>query len=504
MLLLRDFLAMSGPMRLATVATISALLFASPSTQQTYTACNPTMQAGCPADPALGTSMAADFRNGASDQFTASGNPTFDSNGAAFTVSQHGDAPTLASKWYIMFGRVEVTMKAAPGTGIVSSAILQSDDLDEIDWEWLGGAVDQVQSNYFGKGQTTTYDRAAVHSVANTQGQFHKYTIDWTEQQIVWQIDGVTVRVLTASSAQGQFPQTPCQFKIGSWAGGDSSNPEGTISWSGGVTDYSAGPFTMYVQSVAVTDYSTGTQYAFGDQSGLWTSIESTGGKVNGNANGSPVDTAAPAITSTSSGNVEPFSGTHADCSTCTTPGAGGWTVSTLSSAVVTNTNYPGLPSGWTVSSSGKSTSPPASSSLLPAPSQPGFCSVSGYSLVTAFNQQGFATTATVPIGISTGWDDRGLPTTVFPSNCPVSNVPFAAGEVLKISTFSQSPGRNGGGQVVTRSGEVVVAGSGTGSLITPSAAAGSGATLLERTDFGWMVAVCTAGLALVLGVMIA
>ncbi|KAK5705806.1 transglycosylase [Elasticomyces elasticus] len=477
MLLLRDFLAMSGPMRLATVATISALLFASPSTQQTYTACNPTMQAGCPADPALGTSMAADFRNGASDQFTASGNPTFDSNGAAFTVSGHGDAPTLASKWYIMFGRVEVTMKAAPGTGIVSSAILQSDDLDEIDWEWLGGAVDQVQSNYFGKGQTTTYDRAAVHSVANTQGQFHKYTIDWTEQQIVWQIDGVTVRVLTASSAQGQFPQTPCQFKIGSWAGGDSSNPEGTISWSGGVTDYSAGPFTMYVQSVAVTDYSTGNQYAFGDQSGLWTSIESTGGKVNGNANGSPVDTAAPAITSTSSGNVEPFSGTHADCSTCTTPGAGGWT----------------------------STSPPASSSLLPAPSQPGFCSVSGYSLVTAFNQQGFATTATVPIGISTGWDDRGMPTTVFPSNCPASNVPFKAGEVLKISTFSQSPGGNGDGQVVTRSGEVVVAGSGTGSLITPSAAAGSGArSSVEQRGFGLMVSVCVVGLALVLGVMIA
>ncbi|KAK3114767.1 transglycosylase [Teratosphaeriaceae sp. CCFEE 6253] len=364
MLLLHDILAMSIPLRLATIATISTLLFARPSIQQTYTACNPTAQAGCPADPALGTSIAADFRNGPSDQFTASGNPTYDSNGAAFTVSGHGDAPTLASKWYIMFGRVEVTMKAAPGTGVVSSAILQSDDLDEIDWEWLGGAGDQVQSNYFGKGQTTSYDRAAVHAVANTQGEWHKYTIDWTETQIVWQIDGTTVRVLTATDANGQFPQTPCQFKIGSWAGGDSSNPQGTIAWAGGITDYSAGPFTMYVQSISVTDYSTGTQYTFGDQSGAWTSIESTGGKVNGNAGASPVDTAAPAITSTSSGNVEPFSGTHADCSTCVVPGSGGWTVSTLSSSTVTATTYPGLPSGWTVGTSGKVIPPSAASGI--------------------------------------------------------------------------------------------------------------------------------------------
>lgn len=37
-------------------------------------------------------------------------------------------------------------MTAAPGTGVVSSAILESDDLDEIDWEWLGGEPANVQS----------------------------------------------------------------------------------------------------------------------------------------------------------------------------------------------------------------------------------------------------------------------------------------------------------------------------------------------------------------------
>ena len=30
-------------------------------------------------------------------------------------------------------------MKAAKGTGIVSSIVFESTDLDEIDWEFLGG-----------------------------------------------------------------------------------------------------------------------------------------------------------------------------------------------------------------------------------------------------------------------------------------------------------------------------------------------------------------------------
>lgn len=48
------------------------------------------------------------------------------------------DAPTLNSNDYIFFGHVDVVMKAAAGQGIVSSFVLESDDLDEVDWEWLG------------------------------------------------------------------------------------------------------------------------------------------------------------------------------------------------------------------------------------------------------------------------------------------------------------------------------------------------------------------------------
>lgn len=129
-----------------------------------------------------------------------------------------------------MFGRVEYTIKAAPGTGIVSSAVLQSDDLDEIDWEWLGGSSDQVQSNYFGKGDTSTNNRGAFHSDPGSQDSFHTYSVDWTSSQIVWAINGKTVRVLTPESAnKGMYPQTPMMIKVGAWAGGDSNNAQGTI-----------------------------------------------------------------------------------------------------------------------------------------------------------------------------------------------------------------------------------------------------------------------------------
>src|SRR4051794_20869156 len=112
------------------------------------------MNPACPPDPALGGTAVFDFTKGASDRFTAMGAPTYDGKGASFTVAKSGDAPTLTSNFYIMFGHVDFILKAAPGTGIVSSAVLQSDCLDEIDWEWLGGNNNQVQTNYFGKGQT--------------------------------------------------------------------------------------------------------------------------------------------------------------------------------------------------------------------------------------------------------------------------------------------------------------------------------------------------------------
>ena len=145
-------------------------------------------------------------------------------------MSKQGDSPTLESNWYIMFGKIDLEIKCAPGTGIVSSAVLESDDLDEVDWEWIGGKDNQVQTNYFGKGDTSTYSRGAFIDISGTHDAFHTYSIEWTSTQIIWQVDGKTVRVVTPESAQkNQYPQTPMMIRVGIWAGGDPNNAQGTI-----------------------------------------------------------------------------------------------------------------------------------------------------------------------------------------------------------------------------------------------------------------------------------
>lgn len=91
--------------------------------------------ADCADDTALSSTYSYDFTSGEdSDNWssTASTDVDYTSSGAEFIITEQGDAPTLQSEWYIFFGRVEVHMKAASGTGIVSSVVLLSDDLDEL------------------------------------------------------------------------------------------------------------------------------------------------------------------------------------------------------------------------------------------------------------------------------------------------------------------------------------------------------------------------------------
>ncbi|KAL1991009.1 hypothetical protein VTN49DRAFT_5513 [Thermomyces lanuginosus] len=341
---------------------------------QTFTDCNP-LETTCPPNPALGTSKEWDFTQGEQGQWSAEGgavtyNPSM---GAEFTVAKQGDAPLLVSDFYIMFGHVEWELQAAPGQGIVSSAVLQSDDLDEIDWEFLGGEPDTVQTNYFSKGDTSSYDREQTFAAPSNNKQFHTYTVDWTAERIVWLIDGTPVRTLKAAEAGSYgYPQTPMMIRVGVWAGGDPNNAQGTIDWAGGLTNYNDGPFTMYCKSIKVTDYSTGKEYRYTDKSGTWESIEAVGGSVGGNqdaAESVSTDASAPTITSGSSAPF-PFSGTHRDPETWTKPDVWPW----VPSASASLTDH--VTSQWSTDA-GSATTPPAASSTS-LPSAPASCSSAG------------------------------------------------------------------------------------------------------------------------------
>jgi hypothetical protein len=88
------------------------------------------------ADSALGKTITVDLTQGESYDFTVADRSTIDysTNGAEFIITSDGTARTITSNNYILFGKVEIFMKAVKGTGIVSSLVMGSDDLDEIDW----------------------------------------------------------------------------------------------------------------------------------------------------------------------------------------------------------------------------------------------------------------------------------------------------------------------------------------------------------------------------------
>ncbi|KAI5245438.1 hypothetical protein E4T43_03062 [Aureobasidium subglaciale] len=276
---------------------------------QTYTSCNP-MEKSCPNDVGLNSaSFACDFTEGKSalaSWSTATGTTlSYDgTKGAQFVINGKNQAPTISSNFYIFFGRVDVTMQAAPGTGIVSSMVLQSEDLDEIDWEWLGGDTTQAQTNYFGKGNTTSYDRGTYQSVSSPQTVMHTYSFDWTKDKVDWLIDGQIVRTLKYADAVGgkNFPQTPMRLKLGNWIAGDpDTNAKGTIEWAGGETDFSKAPFTMYVKTVSVTNYNPAKEYQWSDRSGSYESIKLVEGSSSSSSSGSSGSSSASASSGSAS-----------------------------------------------------------------------------------------------------------------------------------------------------------------------------------------------------------
>ena len=244
---------------------------------QVHTDCQP-LNKTCPPDPAFGTDHTFYFNstpNGGLWETTAGVVQFTADKGAEFTISKQGDSPTLRTKFYFFFGRTEIWLKVAPGQGIVSSMMWLSDDLDEVDWEFLGSNKTFANTNYFGKGNEDFHNGNA-YPMEGMQDDYHNYTTLWTKENLQWFIDGRHVRTLTAQDANNtkNYPQTPMRMSVGIWAGGDPSLPKGTREWAGGDTDYAHGPYSMYLKSAQVTDFSSGKEYTYGDRSGSWESIK--------------------------------------------------------------------------------------------------------------------------------------------------------------------------------------------------------------------------------------
>lgn len=269
-----------GPWSIVLFLALSGLQ-AMANAEYTGTDCNPTdSNSTCSADAALGTEHTWLFNSTLDSKLwdMRTGSIDYTSEGADFSIKTENASTLLVSNFYIFFGVMEAHVKMAKGAGIISSVILQSDDLDEIDWEWVGYNTSGVQSDFFGKGNTTTSDRGGYHAVSNADTEFHNYTSYWDKDRLEWWIDGDLVRTVNYSeplTVYGKnYPQTPCQVKVSNWPVGIKGQSVGNLEWGGGYVNWTDVPFTMTVSKIRVQDFHSGKEYKYTGHTGSYESID--------------------------------------------------------------------------------------------------------------------------------------------------------------------------------------------------------------------------------------
>jgi hypothetical protein len=123
-------------------------------------------------------------------------------------------------------------------------------------------------------------------------------------------------------------------IRIGIWAGGDSSNDEGTIEWAGGATDYANGPYTMVLEKIEVVNETPGKSYTYGDLTGSWESIEVENGESKSVSTISKASGTTASRTATGSGTTKQTGTATSTTSTASTTSTGMWWTASAQAAV--------------------------------------------------------------------------------------------------------------------------------------------------------------------------
>lgn len=265
----------------------------------------------------------------------------------------------LASTHYVWYGKICSKLTTAQGKGVVTAFILMSDVKDEIDYEWVGVDVGNVQSNYYSQG-VTNYKNGNNLTVpgGNTVENMHEYCIDWKEDTLDWSIDGKIQRTLerknTWNSTANRFdyPQTPARIMLSLWPAGLPTNAKGTIDWAGGEIDWNSpymqeGYYYARFQEVTVECYDppSGAQkqgdktYKYTDEAGTNNTVAITNDEVIlGSLRGTGENPGKPQPADSSASDVAMVPGGN--------PGAGGGNSVQQSGAAAANNGGDAQPTG--------------------------------------------------------------------------------------------------------------------------------------------------------------
>ncbi|PIA13558.1 hypothetical protein COEREDRAFT_83416 [Coemansia reversa NRRL 1564] len=161
--------------------------------------------------------------------------------------TKKGFGATAKSSHTIQYGRVTARVKSGSlAKGVVTSFIIINEQTgDEIDFEWVGLNPDQVQTNFYYRGVLDYTKMLPANVGSDSSAAYHDYTIDWSEDKIVWLVDNKPIRTLNradtydASKGVYAFPTSEGRIALSIWDGGNSGQ-QGTQEWAGYPTPWSA------------------------------------------------------------------------------------------------------------------------------------------------------------------------------------------------------------------------------------------------------------------------
>ncbi|KAL8105787.1 putative xyloglucan endotransglucosylase/hydrolase protein 28 [Apium graveolens] len=114
--------------------------------------------------------------------------------------------------------------------GVVVAFYMSNGDIyekthDEIDFEFLGnirGKNWRVQTNVYGNGSTNFGREERYDLWFDPSEDFHRYSILWTENHIIFYVDNVPIREIKKIEAMGRaFPSKPMTLYATIWDGSD-------------------------------------------------------------------------------------------------------------------------------------------------------------------------------------------------------------------------------------------------------------------------------------------
>ncbi|PKY06503.1 hypothetical protein P168DRAFT_265152 [Aspergillus campestris IBT 28561] len=227
--------------------------------------------------------------------WTYSGFPEVKDGNLYINMPKNSVGTLFANNHYVWYGKISAKIKSSRGAGVVTGFIFLSDSKDEIDLEFVGSDLRNVQTNYYFQG-ILDYENGGKSPVDNTYADWHEYEIDWKPEAITWSVDGKVVRTLKRDETWNDktkrydYPQTPSRMQLSLWPAGQASNAEGTKEWAGGEIDwdhedikkhgkYSAafGPITVECYDPPKdADQQGDKAYIFTDDKGIESSIRMT------------------------------------------------------------------------------------------------------------------------------------------------------------------------------------------------------------------------------------